>query len=198
MLISTPGASRCLSRLSANGLFGPSSSWATWPSLAEYATSTPASGSTRASPWPIERGRARARHLGGEGILPAGIEDDEAELLGALHLGKNPVERHRLVVDMGRGRKLGIDRDEIVHATDLYAVAGVIDERPVEVGRAIAKRLELLGQLRQRQIVLLGHLEAEPPQTRGDGAGVAVGAGVILLGGIGSASTQARLAWPSA
>jgi hypothetical protein len=89
------------------------------------------------------------------------------KLLGTLDLGEDPVERHGLVIDVGGVGELGVDRDEIVHAADLDAVAGVVDHGPVVLGRLVAEGLQLLGELRQGKIVLLDHLEAKLPQARG-------------------------------
>jgi hypothetical protein len=54
-------------------------------------------------------------------------------------------------------------------------VAGIIDDGPVEIASVVAEGFELGCELRQREIVLLDHLEAETAEGSGNRAGVAVG-----------------------
>ena len=53
------------------------------------------------------------------------------ELFGPLGRLKDAIERYRLVLDVAIGAELGVDRDQVVDAADLDAMAGVIDHGPV-------------------------------------------------------------------
>ena len=63
-----------------------------------------------------------------EGIVAAGIEDDQAQALGAVGRGDQPLQRDRLIVGIAVAGEPRVDRNQIVDAADLEAVAGIIDD----------------------------------------------------------------------
>jgi hypothetical protein len=64
-----------------------------------------------------------------ERVVAAGIEDDDVELgAGALHLAQHQIGGEHLEVDVGLLGRVGVDRNEIVLATDLHAVARIIEQ----------------------------------------------------------------------
>jgi len=91
-----------------------------------------------------ERARCHgALHALGKGIVAAGIEDDEPQLLGRLDRLQNAIQRNRLVIGVGVALQHGVDRNEVVGPVHLEAVAGIIDHGEIGIAR-------LLGELAQR------------------------------------------------
>ena len=72
---------------------------------------------------------ALAPHLADEGIVAAGVEDEQPEPPGAVGRRHQTLQRNRLVLGVAVAGQAGIDRDQVVDATDLQTVAGVIDRR---------------------------------------------------------------------
>ena len=67
-----------------------------------------------------------------ERVVTAGIEDHHVEPgARALHLAQHEVDVHHLEIDVGLARRIGADRNQIIRAGDLNAVAGVIEQRDV-------------------------------------------------------------------
>ena len=91
-----------------------------------------------------------------EGVVAAGIDHDQARLgLGRLERGHDIGELHALLRQVVLIGKLGVDRDQVVFAVGLDAVAGVIDHRDGVValfknaGRELFDRLlhDIAGQV---------------------------------------------------
>ena len=98
-----------------------------------------------------------------------------------------PVERQRLVLDVVGVGELGVDRDQIVDARGLDAVAGIIDHRDVGVARQGGEIAHGALHLHDAEIVaLVDHVEFRALQQRRDRVGVVerVGeqAGVLVFG----------------
>ena len=66
-----------------------------------------------------------------ERIVAAGVDDHEAELLRLRDLAHHEVERQGLVEQVALALEGGIDRQQVILAGDLDAVAGVEDDRRV-------------------------------------------------------------------
>ncbi len=77
--------------------------------------------------------RDGARHLFCKRIFPAGIQDDETQTLHRIEHPHDTVERDRLVLDVDIAGKLGIDRNQVVRAVELDAVAGIVDDCDVGI-----------------------------------------------------------------
>ena len=95
----------------------------------------------------------RALHGLAERIVTAGVEDHQAKLLGRLDRDQDAVERQRLVVDVGVALELGVDRDQIVRAFDLDAVAGIVDHGDVGIARPVGEIAQHAPRLQRRQIM---------------------------------------------
>ena len=101
-----------------------------------------------------------ALHVLGEGIVAAGIEDDEAQFLGRLDRQQHAVERERLVIDVGVALQLGVDRDQVIATIHLDAVTGVIDHGDVGIAGAVGKIAQRAAGVGSGQIVArIDHVE---------------------------------------
>ena len=104
-------------------------------------------------------------------IVAAGIEDDDVEIAAAGGHGINHRERrHRAALDVLQAAKLGADRQEVILAVDLRAVAGEIEQADaaplLQLGAEGADGLHHLGLV---GVGLLDHLEACALKRRGHG-----------------------------
>src|SRR5262249_12394862 len=72
-------------------------------------------------------------HARDKGVVPAGIEDDEPQLFGALNRGQHTVQRYSFILHVLINLELRIDRNKIIDASHLNAVTGEIDNRPVSL-----------------------------------------------------------------
>ncbi len=95
----------------------------------------------------------RALHGLAERIVTAGIEDHQAKLLGRLDRDQDAIEGERLVIDVGVALELGVDRDQIVRAFDLDAVAGIIDHGDIGIAGCIGEFAQHAPRFQRRQIV---------------------------------------------
>ena len=108
-----------------------------------------------ARPW---RGpaRSRARHGALHGarkrIVAAGVENHQPQLLGRLDRDQDAVEREALVIDVGIALEPRIDRNEIVAAIHLDAVAGIIDHRNIGIARTVSKIAQRATGFGRRQV----------------------------------------------
>ena len=126
-----------------------------------------------------------------ERIVPAGIEDHHVEP-GArtLHLAQHEVDVHHLKIDVGLARGIGGDRNQIVRAGDLDAVAGVIEQRDVGALNLPAERLHR--QIHRRLVEIeLGAAADQREAERGERLGHQrrIVAGIVeprhvLIGGV--------------
>ena len=99
-------------------------------------------GDGRADPGKAHRnapGHARIIRHGMKRVLPAGVEDDQAQLFDVAGRDQNPVERDRLVVHVEHARQFRVDRNEVIGAADFQPVSGIINDGDVGVGGAIDK-----------------------------------------------------------
>ena len=73
-------------------------------------------------------GLALAAHDADEGIVAAGIEDDQPQALGAVGRRHQPLQRDRLVVGVAVAGQPRVDRNEVIDAADLEPMAGIVDD----------------------------------------------------------------------
>ena len=124
-------------------------------------------------------------------IVTAGIEDHHVEP-GArtLHLAQHEVDVHHLKIDVGLARGIGGDRNQVIRAGDLDAVAGVIEQRDVGALNLPAERLHR--QIHRRLVEIeLGtaadQREAEGGECLGHQRRIVAGIvepGHVLIGGV--------------
>src|SRR5262249_44533912 len=81
-------------------------------------------------------------HLGEEGIVAAGIDDDEAEGAHPVDGRDHAIEGNRLVRNVAVRGELRIDGNDIVDAVELKSVTSEIDHRPIGTGRNVGKLIE--------------------------------------------------------
>ena len=139
----------------------------------------------------------RPLHGLGKRIVAAGVEDDQPQLLGGLDRDQHAVQRERLVIDVGVAFQLGIDRDQIIGAVHLDAVAGVIDHGDIGIAGAVGEIAQRAPRLGRRQIVAgIDDIEAGILQRRGDRGAVIDRIGQrrdVLIGGIADHQRHALL-----
>ena len=85
-------------------------------------------------------GLALPAHRLDEGIVAAGIEDDQPQALCAVSRRNQPLQRYRLVLGVAVAGQARIDRNEVIDAADFETMAGVIDDGNIGL---IGDRLEL-------------------------------------------------------
>ena len=79
------------------------------------------------------------RQPGGEGIVAAGVEKDEMASFSLPEFSEHGIERNRPRRNVADLAELGADRDEVVTATELKAVSGIVQQRHIGVGRLQAR-----------------------------------------------------------
>ena len=114
----------------------------------------------------------RALHLVDEGIVAAGVEKDEAEAGRTVDRGHHPGEGDGLVLDIGVALERGVDRDEIIDAVDLDAVAGIVDHGDLGAARLVLEIAERPAQVVGGQVVEMGDIEADVGEGLGHVGGV--------------------------
>ena len=72
-----------------------------------------------------------------EGIVAAGIENDQFQACRAFQRALHTVERDCLVFDILVGLQADIDRKQKVLAVHLHAVAGIIDDGDISAGGSV-------------------------------------------------------------
>ena len=99
-------------------------------------------GSTLPSPAETARVASLAlpAHRLDEGIVAAGIEDDQPQALGAIGRRNQPFQRDRFVLGVAVAGQPRIDRDEVIDPADFETVAGIIDDGDIGL---IGDRFEL-------------------------------------------------------
>ena len=111
----------------------------------------------------------RALHGLGKRIVPAGIENDEPQFLGRLDRDQHAIQRQGLVVNVGVAFQFCIDRNQIVRAVHLDAVAGVIDDGDVGVPGTVGEVAQRAPGFGRGQIAAgIDDIEAGLLQRRGD------------------------------
>ena len=104
-----------------------------------------------------------------ERIVAAGVENDEPQFLGRLDRDQHAIQRERLVVDVGVALQLCIDRNQIVRAVHLDAVAGVIDDGDVGIAGTVGEIAQRAAGFGRGQIAAgIDDVEAGLLQRRGD------------------------------
>ena len=93
-----------------------------------------------------------APHALGERIVPAGVQDHQPKGFGRFDRQQYPIERKRLVVNIGVALQLRIHRDQIVGAVHLHAVASVINHRDIGIAGAVGKIAQCAPRLGRRKI----------------------------------------------
>lgn len=131
----------------------------------------------------------RALHGLAERIVTAGIQDHQAKLLGRFDRDQDAVEGERLVKDVGVTLQLGVDRDQIVRAFDLEAVAGIIDHGDIGIAGPVGEFAQHTPGFLRRQVVP-GIDDVEPGLLQRPGHHRTVIDGVrqrrrMLIGGVG-------------
>ncbi len=117
-----------------------------------------------------QAGPDRAQHpaqLLGERVVAAGVEDHQAELLRLGDLAHHQVERQGLVEQVALALEGGIDRQQVVLAGDLDAVAGIVDHRHVGLFRLEAEVAQ--GMLHAELIEIDPEVDVEVGLTQGLG-----------------------------
>jgi len=116
---------------------------------------------------------------------------------GRLDRDQDTIERKRLVVDVGIAFQAGVDRDQIVGAIDLNAVAGIIDHSDIGIAGAIGKIAQRAAGFGGGNIATeIDHIEACILQRRCHHRAVVhrIGEGCdILVGGIADHQRDALL-----
>ena len=117
---------------------------------------------------------ALAPHLADEGIVAAGVQDEQPEPPGAVGRRHQTLQRNGFVIGVAVAGKAGIDRYQIVVATDLQTVAGVINHRNISLIRLV---LEFSDRPLELEIADIDQhvdgIEAGVPEHPGDRVGVA-------------------------
>ena len=83
-------------------------------------------------------------HSRGEGIIAAGVQDDQPQLVGAGDRVEHAVQRDGFVLGVTVLPQLDIDRQQIVDAAHLDTVARVIDQRPIGLVGLVAEASQRL------------------------------------------------------
>ena len=137
---SRPGFGRCSTSAAAKGLFFESPSDAVEPALAANAIIVfGLVGSTLARPRPIAR-EAMVRFM----VLANGLSRQASRMTSRSCLAGSTANSTRssgnaLVENVGVGLERRVDRDQIVGAVQLDAVAGIIDHRHVGIARSCCR-----------------------------------------------------------
>jgi hypothetical protein len=85
----------------------------------------------------------RTRPVIPERVIAASIEQDEVDPgAGFFHLVENARGADRLHKDVTFIERMGVDRDQIVEAVRLHAMAGIIEQRDVGAGQLMAELLQ--------------------------------------------------------
>ena len=88
--------------------------------------------------------------------------------LSLAELGEHGIERNRPGGDVVDLAQFGADRNEVVAASELRAVSGVVEQRHIRIGQLQCEFVDGALHGRQTEIDLEGDLEAERLQRRGD------------------------------
>ena len=121
----------------------------------------------------------------GQGVVAAGVEDDDGDARAPLDILQHIGKAQRAVAHRHLALDLDVDGEDVVLVVDLYAVAGVVEDRGVGPVECLGKLAEGLEQLRLRGVVGGVHLEAEAGQRLCDGARVVDGIGKRCRCGVG-------------
>ena len=113
-----------------------------------------------------------ARQAVGEGIVPAGVEDQDAQFPRLRQFSHDQVERHRLVDQVAFAFQPRVGGQKVVLAAHLKAMAGIEHHRDIGGGGTHAEIAEVTGESPVVEIEDLLDFEVEFPQCRTDGAGV--------------------------
>ena len=123
------------------------------------------------APNPAPPPKLRVPRVVAKGLLRQ--EDDDAEaVLVVRELTEEEVERNRLVLEGTLRSRVAIDRQQVMLALDLDAVAGEIDHGEGGVGVVLRELLDLDPRRLPLPVEEVFHGEADPLQRLADGVGV--------------------------
>ena len=176
---SSPGFGRCLTRAAVNGLFLVSPSDAVDPAFAANAIRVLGlPGSTLARPRLIAAGADGALHGLVEGIVAAGIQNHQPQLLGRLDHGQDALQRDRFIEGVDVAFQHGIGGNHVVDAVDLDAVAGEINHGDVGIAHLVGEIAQGAAHLGGLEIALeLDDGEADALQRGRNRLGIVGGVG---------------------
>ena len=124
----------------------------------------------------------------GERVVAAGVENDQPQLPRRLDDIQEAIERDRFVKGIDVALQHGIDRNEIVDALDLDAVAGEIDDGEIGTARVIGKIAQRAAHLDGLEVELeIDGFETGAPEHFRHGGRVVGGVGERrhrLIGGV--------------
>ncbi len=137
---------------------------------------------------------------GGEGVVAAGVEQDDRDRDDFLQRGEVVRDRHQALAGGIEGRQVGVDGNEVVLAAGLDAMSRIVDDGDVGALGVLGEAFEGAAQLAGVGIAGVDRVEAEPVEEILDGAGVALGIGErrkVLVGRLaddeGHAAQRLRL-----
>lgn len=109
----------------------------------------------------------------GKGVVAACIQNDDVHVAPRLlHLGQHQPGVHRLVTHLVLILDLGIHRNQVVGATHLNSVAGIVEQPHSARLELLAEALDRLVHLDKAEIGLFFHLKPEPPKSGRHGPGI--------------------------
>ena len=106
----------------------------------------------------------RARQPFNERIVAACVQQDHAKLPSLRDLAEEQIERQRLVDQVALAFELRVGWQQVVLASHLHPVAGVIDDRHIGSLRLDAELSQRTAQLAKIRIIDLVDLEVQPTQ----------------------------------
>ncbi len=161
--MSAPGVDRCPSSAVAKGLLRPLPSNATLSGCVAKVMKNPGSLPTRASP-----AAGTAMPAPAKGLLRQASRKTRWTSFSLPELSEHGIERNRPRRDVVDLAQLGADGDEVVAASELKAVSGVVEQRHVGIGRLQCEFVDGALHGREIEIELERDLESERLQRRGD------------------------------
>ena len=161
--MSAPGVDRCPSSAVAKGLLRPLPSNATLSGCVAKVMKNPGSFADAR-----ESGRRQPNAAAGEGVVAAGVEKDEMASFSLAEFGEHGIERNRPRRDVVGLVQLSADGDEVVAASELKAVSGIVEQRHVGVGRLQREFVDGALHGGEIEIELERDLESQRLQRRGD------------------------------
>ena len=103
-----------------------------------------------------------------EGVVAAGVEKDEMAPSSLAEFGEHGIERNRPRRDVIERAQLGADGHEVVAASELEAVSGIIEERNVGARQLQGEFLDRALHRGEIEIEFERNLEPQRLQRRGD------------------------------
>ena len=117
--------------------------------------------------------RARAgSELAGEGIVAAGVEDDDVDPLVALHLAQDELHIDGAEIEIGLGPQGRVDGDEIVLVADGDAMPGIVDQARLGAVELLGELAHQIGHVVHLEVVAFDDIETEALERRRHASGV--------------------------